>query len=538
MPWAPDDRDVRWRMRAALRGQLPFLLAVLYLVVAAGVAAPALFSLGLVVAGFALVVVASVAAVAVPWERLPTGWLALVPAIDMVAVACLRVEMLSTFGWVGGLSLFPILWFSYGFAWYAIFAAVLGSAFITLLPYLLDQAPPETALQWFNVLGLPVLSVGIGVVTMLAAQRLRGTARATREALQASRDGEILLANVLNTVNAGIVHFDASGSLVASNAHAGRFADLAGIDISRPPYHGPAILAADRVTPIPPDDQIVPRALRGEELDDGIAWIGPPGRQVALVASSRQVRRDDGELLGTVLVVYDVTEIAQAAELREQFLETVSHELKTPMTGILGFLDLLEEETDPGAVKQREYLDVVRRRSADLMDRVREMLAAAESDTPLHVGGVDVAGLVARAVHAVEEKMPDAGGRIAVSAPHEASAEIDGARMSQAVRELIVNAVKFGDPDAPIEVNVAVDDERVRVEVSNRGPDIAAAEQARLYDRFYRAPGAMSRAIQGFGLGLTVVAATADAHGGEVLVDSGDGTTTFTIDIPRAPVFA
>ncbi|HBR88988.1 MAG TPA: two-component sensor histidine kinase [Microbacterium sp.] len=535
MPSMLEDRDVRWRMRALVRGQLPFLLAVLYLVVALAVAAPHLLGAPWVDVGFGIIIVATIAGVAIPWERLAACWLAVVPILDIVAVGFLRADLIATFGWVGGLALLPILWLAYGFAWYAIFGAVIGAVFITLLPYLLDQAPPGTAQEWFNVLGLPMLSVGIGVVAMLASQRLRRSARATREALQASRDGEILLADVLNTVNAAVVHFDADGRLVAANGHAARLSALAGIDLAAPPYIASAVFDADRVTPVPPDRQIVPRALRGEELDDGISWIGPPGQQMAVVASARRVRRDNGELLGTVFIAYDVTDIAHAAELREQFLETVSHELRTPMTGILGFLDLLEEETPSDADKQREYLAVVRRRSADLMDRVREMLAAAESDAPLRLGTVDVAALVDRAVAVVEDAHPEAGRRITATAPQEVLATVDGARLSQAVRELLVNAVKFGDPGTPIAVELAVDGDHARIAVANTGPDILPEEQTRLYDRFYRTPQAMSRAIQGFGLGLTVVAATAHAHGGEVHVASGSGRTVFTLEVPIAP---
>jgi len=534
MTRAHQGRDVRWRVRTAIRAQLPFLLGVLYLVAAIALSTPELFAPALVRWGFALVAFATVVALALPWEHAAPGWLTVIPAIDLLAIAFLRNDLAATFGWVGGLALFPILWLAYGFAWYAIFGAVLGSAFITSFPYLLDQALPSTALQWFNLLGLPVLSVGIGLVAMLASQRLRRSAAATHDALQASRDGEILLADVLNTVNAGIVHFDADGRLAGANAHAVRLAELGGIDMTEPPFVGDAILGPDRATPVPGDQQIVERALRGEELDDGIAWLGRPGSQVAVVASARRVRRDDGELLGTVLVVYDVTELAHAAELREQFLETVSHELRTPMTGILGFLDLLEEETDDSAVKQRQYLDVVRRRSADLMDRIREMLAAAESDTPLHPGPVDVAALLDRAIGAVTAKVADTAARTVVSAPDQALATLDGARLSQAVRELLLNALKFSDPGTPIAVVLSVDDERVRLSVENLGPDIAPEEQPRVYDRFYRTPSAISRAVQGFGLGLTVVAATAAAHGGHVHLDSGGGHTRFTLDLPRA----
>ena len=85
MPSMLEDRDVRWRMRALVRGQLPFLLAVLYLVVALAVAAPHLLGAPWVDVGFGIIIVATIAGVAIPWERLAACWLAVVPILDIGA---------------------------------------------------------------------------------------------------------------------------------------------------------------------------------------------------------------------------------------------------------------------------------------------------------------------------------------------------------------------------------------------------------------------------------------------------------------------
>ena len=104
--------------------------------------------------------------------------------------------------------------------------------------------------------------------------------------------------------------------------------------------------------------------------------------------------------------------------------------------------------------------------------------------------------------------------------------------MRQAVRELLTNAVKFSAPGTPIGIAVHPARDEVRVAVTSRGPTIPLAERVRLFDRFYRTPYATANAIQGFGIGLTLVHDAITAHGGAVRADSADGVTTFEVTIP------
>ena len=117
----------------------------------------------------ALALVASLASFVAPWERIARGWLTVIPAIDIVAVALMRSELVTVVPSAGMLSIFPILWLAYGFAWYAIFGAVAGAAFIAAFTFAAQGIVPTTALEWVNVITLPALIIGVPSLVATAA---------------------------------------------------------------------------------------------------------------------------------------------------------------------------------------------------------------------------------------------------------------------------------------------------------------------------------------------------------------------------------
>lgn len=111
-------------------------------------------------------------------------------------------------------------------------------------------------------------------------------------------------------------------------------------------------------------------------------------------------------------------------------------------------------------------------------------------------------------------------------------AHVDPWRMRQAIRELLTNAIKFGHAHSAITIGQSRDEHVCRVSVTNTGPEISGAEQRHVFDSFYRAPYAHQNAIQGFGIGLTMVRDVVAAHDGHVTIDRpADGTTRFTVEV-------
>jgi signal transduction histidine kinase len=537
------ERSARGRHRVFLRAQFPFLVGAAFVALMTALALPQAVLAWTTLTGYALVILASIAALWVPWERYRSMWMITIAIADLLAVALIRAELVSALPSVTILAMFPILWLAYGFDWLGIVVAVLGAVFITSFGFGYGANTfPATALEWARIVTLPTLIVGVAIIVFVAARQLRrnakrlADARAAQDiALRQAQDAETIARSILNTVTAGVAYYDVEGRLQAANDLAHRMVEMVGFRLDEPPYAGDNVLAADRTSTIAYENQIIPRALRGEVIEEHVEWLGPPDAQVAIMASARRVRRDDGELIGTVIVAYDVTELADAIEVREQFLRTVSHELRTPITSITGFLDLIDDALDPAEVRLRGYLDVVTRKTNDLLDRVSDLLTANDDDRPLRLVDVDLVPVVQGAVDRVRELADSRGSAIGVRVPDALSARVDPERFSDALAELVTNAVKFGEPGAPVRVELERQGDRITASVSNSGVGITRAEQTRIFDRFYRAPYARSQAIQGFGLGLTKVKAAVTAHGGHVRIESeSGGRTTFTMDIPAA----
>lgn len=531
------------RMRVFLRAQLPFALGVIYIAALTTLVEPERWEAWPMIVGVVLTVVATAGAIAVPWEKLHRSWMILIAAVDIIAVAFFRAEIGADVAAVTILSLFPILWLAYGFRWYGMIVGVVGAAFITSFRFFYTSDWPDTAVEWANVVSFPILIIGVAIIVFVAAGNLRrngvrlaAASRAQAEALRDARDAEAIALGILNTVTAGVAFFDAEGRLDVANTTARQMTAVAGFRLDIPPYSGENSFAADRVTRIPDDEQIIPRALRGEAIEDHLEWIGPPDSQIAIIASSGQVHRDDGELLGTVIVAYDVTELADAIEVREQFLRTVSHELRTPITSITGFLDLIDEAVDPADTKVHGYIDIVTRKTNDLFDRVRDLLAANDGNKILDWTETDAARISRAAAARVVALAEAQGVRIELTGPEALPVHADEEHLTIAVAELLTNAIKFGDADAAVILRCGVVKGRVMLAVTNSGQGLTLSEQRRAFDRFYRAPYARAQAIQGFGLGLTNARAIVAAHGGHIHIESEPGVrTTFTLDIPQHP---
>lgn len=540
MPLFEVEASPRGRVRVFLRAQFPFFLAVAFMAGVTVLAAPATLTMDVVVAGFLLSVVATVLSLAVPWERLPRAWMMLIAGLDLVAVAFIRAELLPLFPSVSLLAIFPALWLAYGFPWYGIIAAVFGAGFITSFRFAYVGSWPSSPVEWANVVIMPTFIVGVAVIVFVAARHLRRNSRrlieasrAQAEALEDARDTEAVAFGIVETVSAGVVFYDAEGRLEVANAQARRLAELGGFRLDEPPMAGQAVFTADRSTVVPANEQVVPRALAGEAVSDQFEWWGPEEVSVAVLASSGRVNHPDGSVRGTVVVIYDTTVLAEAIELREQFLRTVSHELRTPLTSITGYLDLIDEEVGPEDTRLRRHMDVVTRRTADLSRRVRDLFAASESEKTLRREDEDLGDVVADAVAEVGALAGTRGHTIDTAATGPTSAHVDRAQVVVAVAELLANAVKFGIPSAPITVAYGVRDDRAVVSVTNSGAGFGRTEQRRAFERFYRGSLARSSEIQGFGLGLTNVRAIAVAHGGTVRIDSvPDERTTVTLDLP------
>lgn len=500
-----------------------------------------LWSSGVVVA-----VATTVGAMLFPWWRVPRGWLAIVPTIDLIVVGLVRSAAAENAMTVAILIVFPVLWLAYAFETRAVALVIIGALFVTTAPFLVEQRVPDTASEWSALLLMPI-SVGFITISVnLAAGLLRSSQNKLRlvsaqlqESLTAAEDREVALRAVVDTVDAGIALFGPRGDVVVSNEMARNIVRKSGVDPLGEVQAAPLVFEADRRTPVPPAEQMSNRALRGEHLENELFWIGPENDQIALVASSREATRSNGESVGTVLVVHDVTRLLASIKVREEFLASVSHEMKTPLTSIMGYLEIIEDSIDLEATGIGNELRIVQRNIDRLFAVITDLLTAGHSETPVRRRLTDLRGVVKSAIETVQPSA-DAGGvtirPFSMADRPGVTAEVDPEKIGQILDNLLSNAIKYSPAGGTIDVELIGSDDTIVLRVTDTGKGISPADQRQLFDRFFRAESARVEAVPGVGLGLSIVSSLVEAHRGSIDVRSELGSgTVISVTLPRRP---
>jgi two-component system sensor histidine kinase/response regulator len=223
--------------------------------------------------------------------------------------------------------------------------------------------------------------------------------------------------------------------------------------------------------------------------------------------------------------------------VKDEFVASVSHELRTPLTSIKGYLELvLSGEAGDLNEEQRGHLETVDRNSERLLRLVGDLLFVGQADAgrlELILGDVDLGTL---AHESVESARPAAAAKqilLHLSAEELPLLQGDRARLAQLFDNLVSNALKFTPDGGSVTVSLGHADGRAVLEVRDTGIGIPAAEQAQLFERFFRTRGATDRGIQGTGLGLSIARTIAECHGGQISLESVEGSgTTFRVEFP------
>lgn len=522
------------------RAQLPFLVSCAIVAVIVGVVEPSIERDPGFLGALALVGVATVLAVLHLVGVLPARLLIVVPALDLLAVAVIRDATAASIPSAALLVIFPLLWLVFAFPSGGVWVAVGGAVAISALPLVRDGGLPGTPSGWADLVGTPLLTALLVGAAAQAAALQRRARRDLAEAtatqarlLDESREQTAMIRDVADAVDVGIVFFDADDRPVVRNAAVRSLLDLAGYDhVTGKAGH---VYGSDRVTPVARDGRVLMEALYADKVHGPVYWVGEPGNQRALVLSVRAIGRRDGRLSGTVLGAYDVTDLAQAVQVRDEFLATVSHELRTPLTSIVGYLDLLDELHDTAELGIAAELAVIQRNVDQLSTIIGSLLAGADHAPALVRGPVDLSALVQAAVDAAASRAEERG--LALASRVEPGVVVDGdaGRLAQVVEALVSNALTY-TPSGRVDVTLAREGDDAVVAVADTGVGISEEDQRHVVDRFFRAQTARDGAVPGLGLGLSIAERTVTAHGGTLRIASrlGQGTRAVAT-LPATP---
>jgi signal transduction histidine kinase/DNA-binding response OmpR family regulator len=238
---------------------------------------------------------------------------------------------------------------------------------------------------------------------------------------------------------------------------------------------------------------------------------------------------------GLVWTIRDVSERMRLERVKTEFVATASHELRSPLTSIKGFVELLHNSRDL-TERQREWVEIVLVSANRLADLVNDLLDVARLDAgrmEIHARPTDVADAIREVARLLGPRIADRGQRLALDLPTDLSrAMADPARLRQIVTNLLTNAHQYTGDGGQIAVRAAARDGAVTIAIADTGRGMSAEQLEHVFERFYRGGGT---GVPGTGLGLSIVRSLVDLQGGTIDVASrlGEGTT-FTVALPRA----
>lgn len=541
MPEADRTTGPRKRGRVAsgiLTAQLLTSGPILVVVLAAVVVQPGIFASPVLFGAVAFFFVLTSVAALTPWDSVDRNWARILPFLNLAGILVLREFAPST--GVGFLVMLPIVWIARTFSRNLVIAGTLGTIAAMWVLRALRPTPISSS-DFVSFVVLPVLIAFVAGAIYLGSRRGRAQSALLRQhsvliqgALQKASREEEMLAEVLNAVDFGVVAFDRRGQVTFVNRKQRQNLTDFGADADAVVH--PVVYQADGITRHTDADRPLSRALAGQAFDNVVVWVGEPGeRRAAYAVSARILHDGDGRHDGGVVVLTDITKELEAIRARDALVGSVSHELRSPLTSILGYLDLALDDERMDA-ETRRMLEVASANSERLLVIVTDLLrAASDADRQLAMSfsTCDLAEIARDSVEAHRVMADEREVELELVAEAPAVASADPMRMRQVLDNLVTNAIKYNLEWGSVTVRVTAEDDHVLIEVRDTGQGIPEADLPRIFDRFYRTNAARTSATVGSGLGLAITREIVHRHGGELTVSSELGIgTVFLLSLP------
>ena len=245
---------------------------------------------------------------------------------------------------------------------------------------------------------------------------------------------------------------------------------------------------------------------------------------------------EKGVNIGALIVMRDITDLRKLEEVRTDFVANVSHELKTPITSIKGFIETLSSDDFKHNEETKKFLEIIRQQSNRLNTIVDDLLTLSRIERKEEHIVFDLFPLeniiknsIALCHHQAEKKNI----KIKMNCDSNSEIKVNSALLEQALVNLIMNAIQHSNSNTTISLIGQMKDKKIIISVQDEGIGIEKKHHTRLFERFYRIDSSRSRNDGGTGLGLSIVKHIVNAHKGEISLESEIGKgSIFTIKIP------
>ncbi|MDQ3707327.1 MAG: PAS domain-containing protein [Chloroflexota bacterium] len=352
-----------------------------------------------------------------------------------------------------------------------------------------------------------------------------------RQAVEASN---AILETIIEATPVGLAYFDCDMRILNMNSTYAQWGFLDGTTAIGKVLYDLRESARAR-------EHIHRRVLAGESIDEKNIEVRPPAGNHPLYYDVyyRPVRAEaSGEIIGMVSAVVDVTGRMEIERQKDNFLTLASHELRTPITSIKGYTELLLRNTDLTAnPKNKHFLEVIHQQVNHLVRLVNDLVDVSriERDVlPMHRETFNLSSLASKVAYSMRLLAPAREIKLDFPA-NPVLVNGDRDQLQVVLQNLLENALKYAPEDEPVEVSISASGAEAVAAVRDYGVGVPHDQQSKVFERFYRATNAGSRPRNGLGLGLFLARSVVERHGGRIWVESRQGQgSTFYFALPLA----
>ena len=334
---------------------------------------------------------------------------------------------------------------------------------------------------------------------------------------------------ILSSMIEGVLAVDSTGHIVSINKAA---AELLGIK-----SYGTEGLSVEEVVRNPEFQQFIRNTLEDRiRPEEDVLIRNEAGKSLQLYGSV--LTDNKGNRSGAVLVLHDITRTRRLEEIRRDFVANVSHELKTPVTSIKGFVETLLDGAAVDSEQTHRFLEIILKHSNRLNAIIEDLLTLSRleegsEERKLSFESTELKPTLESAIEFARPKADQKNIRIDMICDEEITANINSPLIEQAVLNFVDNAIKYSQDNSNIFVSAELCEKEVVIKVADQGCGIPKEHLERIFERFYVVDKGRSRKLGGTGLGLSIVKHIAHVHGGHLQVKSTVGKgSVFEIHLP------
>ncbi|MFW6413946.1 MAG: ATP-binding protein, partial [Verrucomicrobiota bacterium] len=364
----------------------------------------------------------------------------------------------------------------------------------------------------------------------IMAKTMNEMAKRLDESMQTVKQQRNEVEAVLSSMTEGVLAIDTQQKVFRINQAA---ADM--LEVRSSEVLGKTLQSTIRNSKI---QELLATALFNDKSVEGEAVIYEYPEKYIKVKSS-VIKKAGGEKMGAVAVLNNVTQMRNLENMRRDFVANVSHEIRTPITSIRGFIETLRDGALDNRKDAEHFLDIILRHTERLDAIINDLLTLSrveneEAGNVLSFEKQNLKNVLNSASRIVRQKATEKDITIKIESPPDITVRIHPVLFEQAIINLLDNAINYSNCKDTVSVRTETTEEELIIEVIDRGCGIASEHLARIFERFYRVNKGRSRDLGGTGLGLAIVKHIANIHGGRVTVESAlNQGSTFRFHLPR-----